>query len=59
VLTQHGPTFVSAALVAVPPEMKLRTALTYTKAFSVNDVKIDPQIPIILRETFLESTQPR
>jgi transcriptional regulator with XRE-family HTH domain len=57
VLTQHGPTFVSAALVAVPAEMKLRTALTYARAFSVNDAKVDPQIPIILRETFLASTQ--
>jgi transcriptional regulator with XRE-family HTH domain len=59
VLTQHGPTIVSAALVAVPQEMKLRTALTYTRAFSINDGKIDPQIPIILRETFAESTLPR
>lgn len=52
VLTQHGPTFVSAVLVAAPAEMHLRTALTYTRAFPSKHAKIDPQIPIILRETF-------
>jgi transcriptional regulator with XRE-family HTH domain len=56
VLTQHGPTFVSAVLVATPPEMHLRTALTYTRAFASTDPKMDPQIPIILRETFQNCT---
>lgn len=52
VLTQHGPTFVSAVLVATPLEMHLRTALTLTRAFAAKDPRMDPQVAIILQETF-------
>lgn len=55
VLTQHGPTLVSAVLMPKPAEMHLRTALTYTRAFAADDAKMDPQIPILLRETFRAS----